>query len=274
MPGHTLDVPPQVLPPTPPPKVYRRDAQEPAGSCSATSMPVSVFLRVTLASTQDDSPSSPDTENESEAYVLSSYGDLSFTEGFMISSTGDTSPPVVDPIQPKHARPRFRLKVRRPPMPKRRLSYVYAGGPFTGSVDRRTEDGKWPGSPDPFRNSPRHQHQPLVSPLSSPNKFAQVTTPQETSLQRGSDVSIPCPKSPQGSLVNITQKGSELPKNANPAKRGPDRQAVPHGSSSSSPTASSVIPAQPKSQQEKPTSGGGGWRTRLPPRLPLPKWDM
>ncbi|KAI6009878.1 hypothetical protein EDC04DRAFT_3095085 [Pisolithus marmoratus] len=236
-------------------------------------MPVSMSLTVT--STQDDTPSSSssDTEHESEEYVLSSFGDLSFTEGFIISSTEDASPPAIDPIQPKHARPRFRLKVRRPAMPKRRLSYVYAGGPFTGSVDRRTEDGEWPGSPDPFKSSPRHQHQPLVSPLSSPNNLVQDIIHQDSSFQCGVGVPVSCPKSPQGSVVHIPHKRSEQPCKITLAKGEADRQTASDGSSSSLP----VTPengTQPKSDQEKPASGGGGWRTRLPPRLPLPKWDV
>ena len=56
-------------------------------------------------------------------------------------------------LQPKlpYVRPRFHLKVRRPPMPKRRPSYVNVGVSLTGSVDTRT-DGNRPGSPDPFGN--------------------------------------------------------------------------------------------------------------------------
>lgn len=273
MPGLTLHVPPQVFPPTPPPKVSGRDREGLAASSSATSMPASPPL-ITI-STQDDTPSSssPDAEHDSEEHVLSSYGDLSFTEGFIISPTEDSSPSVVDPIQPRHVRPRLRLKVRRPPMPKRRLSYVYAGGPFTGSVDRRTEDGEWPGSPDPFRDSPRHQHQPLISPLSSPKDFVLDTTLQESSLQRDVGVSAACPKSPRASVGHIAQKGSEQPSEVRPANGGTDRQTVSDSPSPGS-LATSVNRAQPKSHQEKPASGGGGWRTRLPPRPPLPKWDM
>ncbi|KAI6125523.1 hypothetical protein EV401DRAFT_2068269 [Pisolithus croceorrhizus] len=273
MPGLTLHVPPQVFPPTPPPKVAGRDEEEPATSISATSMPVSSPL--IIISTEDDRPSSssPDAEHESEEHVLSSYGDLSFTEGFIISPTEGSSPPVVDPIRPKHARPRLRLKVQRPPMPKRRLSYVYAGSPFTGSVDRRAEDGEWPGSPDPFRNSPRHQHQPLVSPLSSPREFVQDTPSQESSLQRAVNVSVSCLKSPRGSVAHIAPKGSEQPSEISPANGETDRQTVSDSSSPSSPM-TSANGAQPKPHQEKPVSSGGGWRTRLPPRLPLPKWDI
>ncbi|KAI5988045.1 hypothetical protein EDD15DRAFT_2199218 [Pisolithus albus] len=271
MPGLTLHVPPQVFPPTPPPKVSGRDREEIAASSLATPMPVS--SPVITVSTQDDTPSSlsPDAEPDSEEHVLSSYGDLSFTEGFILSPTEASSPAVVDPIQPRHVRPRLRLKVRRPPMPKRRLSYVYAGGPFTGSVDRRTEDGEWPGSPDPFRDSPRHQHQPLVSPLSSPKDFVLVT--QESGPQRGVDVSVACLKSPQISVGHIAQKGSEQTSEVSPANGGADRQTISDSSSPSSPVIS-VSREQPKPHQEKPASGGGGWRTRLPPRPPLPKWDV
>lgn len=66
---------------------------------------------------------SPDdaSNTKTEADTLSSYGDLSFSEGFIISSTEDSREPVGEQIQPS-PRPRFRLKLRRPPMPKRRMS--------------------------------------------------------------------------------------------------------------------------------------------------------
>ena len=85
-----------------------------------------------------------------DEYTLSAYGDISLSEVIVppLPPPTHTSP---DPLQPRLPQPRLRLKVRRPPMPKRRSSYTYFPGPLplTGGMD---PDERWPGSPRPFVN--------------------------------------------------------------------------------------------------------------------------
>jgi hypothetical protein len=88
-----------------------------------------------------------------EEHTLSAYGDLSLSEDFItppsdpLSESGHTSL-----LHPKSiSRPRLRLKVRRPPMPKRRLSYIHVGGPLSYSKDIERAR-QWPGSPSPIEN--------------------------------------------------------------------------------------------------------------------------
>jgi len=140
--------------PTPPPKPLNE------GRYHLVAVPVpqdSISRATSATSSGKNASSSQDEDPELEQHTLSSYGDLSFSDGFILSSDDPDPPqPAVEAIQPKfpYARPRFRLKVRRPPMPKRRLSYAHAGAPLSGAVDRKTEDGNWPGSPRNVCSSP------------------------------------------------------------------------------------------------------------------------
>lgn len=142
------------LQPTPPPNRLNEERHR----LVAVSVPPDSMCRATSASSSgENASSSQDEDPELEQHTLSSYGDLSFSDGFILSSDDPDPPqPAVEAIQPKlpYARPRFRLKVRRPQMPKRRLSYVHAGAPFPGTVNRKIEDGNWPGSPRNVCSSP------------------------------------------------------------------------------------------------------------------------
>ncbi|KIM63908.1 hypothetical protein SCLCIDRAFT_1213703 [Scleroderma citrinum Foug A] len=128
-------------------------------------------------------------------------------------------------------------------MPKRRLSYVHAGAPLPGTVNRKIEDGNWPGSP---RNSLRNQHQPLVLPLHEPS----------------------CPKT-SGLAVVVNSIASKAPDQKCTSGKG-ERVDLPQ--TLPGPPVASVA-EQPRPPQEKSNSGAKGWRMRLPPRPPLPKWD-
>ncbi|KAL4071343.1 hypothetical protein V8B97DRAFT_2007306 [Scleroderma yunnanense] len=263
--GLTLDVPPQVLPPSPPPKHVGREGDEFRTLLLAHFPLCSVSRSATSATSSSDSPSSSvDADPELEQHTLSSYGDLSFSDGFIISSD-DPDPPQSTPeaLQPKipYARPRFRLKVRRPPMPKRKLSYVPVGLPFPGTVNRKSENGDWPGYPDPFENSPLNQYQPLISPL--------VTSASDTERKKSPVLHEHSRLKTSGLAIVAKSTASKDPdhKNTSAGSGGNSlKQDLP---------ASSVAPAaeQPKPSQEK-SNPGGGWRTRLPPRPPLPKWDI
>ncbi|KAF9237869.1 hypothetical protein BU15DRAFT_62887 [Melanogaster broomeanus] len=121
----------------------------------------------TLPSESDSNYSSEDNSDHSsdastygsrngeseEEHTLSAYGDLSFSEDVVappsqpLSTSGHASP-----LQPKSApRPHLRLKVRRPPMPKRRLSFIHVGGPLHHSSEQERAK-QWPGSPTPIEN--------------------------------------------------------------------------------------------------------------------------
>lgn len=79
-------------------------------------------------------------EKAEDEYTLSAYGDISLGE---ISDFGE--------LQSKIPQHHLRLKVRRPPMPKRRLNHVYVPDPlpYTGGI---ASDERWPGSPRPTVN--------------------------------------------------------------------------------------------------------------------------
>ena len=91
-------------------------------------------------------PQSGEAEDE---YTLSAYGDISLSEVIVPPLPAPTHPS--PPLLPRVPQPRLRLKVRRPPMPGRRLSYTYIVDPLphSGGMD---PDERWPGSPRPFAN--------------------------------------------------------------------------------------------------------------------------
>ncbi|KAG1716223.1 hypothetical protein ID866_963 [Astraeus odoratus] len=271
MPARTLDVPVQVLPATPPPKFHGKVSEKRSIRCS-------------LPETTSCKPGPPlietkslaEAEAEGEAHTLSSYGDLSFSDGFIISSYDDSPGPVVEPIQPKPSstRPRFRLKVRRPPMPKRRLSYVHVGAPFLINLDRQLEDVDRPGSPDPLRNSQHHHHhQPLLSPHFIPSSSPSGRTGAEVNSNASSTAQCSLAHTPIPAVTRDLPLLAPSKHEPSSHKKSSDEQLVCPSSDGSGSTP--PLPSQkPKPEKEKPRSGGGGWRTRLPPRLPLPKWDI
>lgn len=216
MPCIALEVPSQFLPATPPPKRFATKCDE------QISHPSSLLF------------SPDDTSNtKTEADTLSSYGDLSFSEGFIISSTEDSREPVGEQIQPS-PRPRFRLKLRRPPMPKRRMSNLR--DPLVGKPSELSRCGIRDAFKDPLP-FPRFPSSNRDIALAKTNKlggdFLQSRSPAESS-------------------------GKEVF-----SHRQASTEGLPSGSA-----AATVEQHKPTPQQEKPG------RMRLPPRSPLPRWDV
>lgn len=85
-------------------------------------------------------------EEAEDEHTLSAYGDISLSE---IIVPPLPAPTHLSPMEPRNPQPRLRLKVRRPPMPKRRSSYAYMPDPlpYTGGLD---PDDRWSGSPRPL----------------------------------------------------------------------------------------------------------------------------
>ncbi|KIJ66060.1 hypothetical protein HYDPIDRAFT_166992 [Hydnomerulius pinastri MD-312] len=300
MPGLTLTLPSQVLPDTPPPKKYStltdviptrciapsssRCELQFAFSSTANSTSESESDsdsssgdHCTTASISDATDTSREESSEAEEHTLSAYGDLSLSEDIIVPSADFAS----SPIQPKRAsRTRLRLKVRRPPMPKRRLSYVHVGGPMAVDGETHSFDGDWPGSPSPVGDSsPWHQHQPLVLPPtasgseSSIGKLVEGLMPHSPSIRLCPSQGSPA-KGPVGLPQEVAKHTAGGSKSVN-AQHAAHKAAAPTQSPTSTPT--SPLPAEQIKAtvpQDKPHSGGGGWRTRLPPRLPIPKWDV
>ncbi|KAF9222458.1 hypothetical protein BS17DRAFT_190161 [Gyrodon lividus] len=302
MPGLTLTPPMQIPPHTPPPKkttastdVKTIHALAPSKSCCEVDLVMSLPRNATPASESDSDSSSeyyspPDGESE-EAHTLSAYGDLSISENFVASPSEPLSESGnVSPLHPKSLpRPRLRLKVRRPPMPKRRLSYIHIGGPLPYSGDNDTA-GQWPGSPSPIENgSPWHRHQPLVSPLPLDSPRVQRDKPAskpgsslekliEGLMPRSASIRLSQPNSPATGAVGLPQDTNEQIRSG--GERRNSREAAGQEAPLMQylqPTPASAVAVEqtkPALSQDKPKSGGGGWRTRLPPRLPIPKWDL
>lgn len=91
-------------------------------------------------------PQSGEAEDE---YTISAYGDISLSEVIVPPLPASTRSGSI-PLRPKVSQPRLRLKVQRPPMPRRRLSYYVPDPlPHTGGLESGED---WPGSPRPIAN--------------------------------------------------------------------------------------------------------------------------
>lgn len=106
----------------------------------------SIYLQSTIDHDYDTTQSG---EAEDE-YTLSAYGDMSLGE-ITVPPLPPPTHPSPGPLHPRFPQPRLRLKVRRPPMPKRRISYIYIEDPPPHSGGMDPDEG-WPGSPRPFAN--------------------------------------------------------------------------------------------------------------------------
>ncbi|KAH7883317.1 hypothetical protein F5I97DRAFT_225652 [Phlebopus sp. FC_14] len=280
MPGITLSVPSNVLPDTPPPKnsapfVDVKPARTLAPSKSHTEVDFAFSLSrgVSPPPVSDSQPSAPDhvippstikvstniedADDDTEEHTLSAYGDLSLSEDLM-----GPSPPI-SAIQKKGPRPRLRLKVRRPPMPKRRLSYVHAGGGTT-PVSGELVGAPWPGSPSPIcPHTPLHQHQPLISPLS-----AEIQSPGKSGSNSDSSIE----KLVNGLMPRLPS--IRFPVGKSNAEGMVDRPPSPRSSYGPKVAQTTEQTKQMEPRGERGSGRGGGWRTRLPPRPPIPKWDL
>lgn len=224
-----------------------------------------------------------------DEYTLTAYGDISLGEVTLppLPAPKHSSP---SPLQLKYPQPRLRLKVRRPPMPKRRTSYIYVPDPlpYTGGMD---PDERWPGSPRPIarvslsayvyfyrshplsiptQNQPWVEHQPLVYPLpvEPTTPRTQKTKPAKNGgsslgklfdelIPRSPSIRLSPPGSPASHALSLPQEEK------NGIRQGWDPAAKP--------PPSSPTPATPPRQDK---SKEAPWRIRLPPRLPIPKWDV
>lgn len=237
----------------------------------------------------DTNSTVPRSGEADDEYTISAYGDISLSE-VMVPSLLPPTRPNADVFQSANPYPRLRLKVQRPPTPKRRPSYNYITDSLarSGSMDF---DERWPGSPRPIKNvsslirvvsfccSPTSQdqswlqHQPLVSPLSidSPNPHTQgskSTRNGGASLERLVDELLPHspsirlspPGSPASQAIGLPQEGQ---------KGGIKKDRLRVNDVQAKQSRYKPVPTSaPAPLQEKP------WRTRLPPRPPIPKWDM
>ncbi|KAH7906632.1 hypothetical protein BJ138DRAFT_1162212 [Hygrophoropsis aurantiaca] len=223
-----------------------------------------------------------DTKNSDldEEHTLVAFGDISLTDDTEVVEKECNSPTEI--LRPVTSIPRLRLKVKRPPMPKKRTS-----------VQRSSPDGS-PKSPRGIFDNPWSP--PPATPLSPKTDFAVfmnalMSSPRSPSANTGSTASSPPPQDKQEPQDNrpvqiidppISHSPSRppLPKlkipPTPPPKVLPDhpqkRGEAPSSKSLDSPLkevtnaipAKVVAPAPPKPEK--------GFR-RLPPRLPIPKWD-
>ena len=254
----------------------------------------SIHLQITTDRDDDAVSAVPQGGEAEDEYTLSAYGDISLSE-VIVPPLPPPTPPSSGPLQPKCSPPRLRLKVRRPPMPKRRLGYTYIPDPLphSGGMD---PDERWPGSPRSFANvsssviyplchslslripsqgPPWLQHQPLVSPLSvdpttSRTQGDRPVKKGGSSLEKLFDELVP--RSPS---IRLSPPGSptsqvlSLPRDRFEQKSGVRQGRDVSGTDDTVKVSqSSATPAR----QDQPKEAA--WRTRLPPRLPIPKWDV
>ncbi|KIK96339.1 hypothetical protein PAXRUDRAFT_10878 [Paxillus rubicundulus Ve08.2h10] len=306
MPCVTLTPPSQMLPDTPPPNKTAAFADikptctlAPSKSRCERVLVFSLSLDATPPSEPGCNASFEGRSNDTldarasgepeEEHTLSAYGDLSLSEDFITPPSDSLSESEhVSPLQPNSvSRPRLRLKVRRPPMPKRRLSYIHVGGPLSYSRDIESAR-QWPGSPSPIEiGSPWHQHQPLVSPLplgsprverdkTASNSGSSVEKLVDGLMPHSPSIRLSPPGSPSTAAIKLPQRTNEpiSGDGGRPNIRGVADKATASTRPSQGQGAVAVKHTKPAVSQDKPQSGGGGWRTRLPPRLPIPKWDV
>ena len=128
----------------------------------------------------------------------------------------------------------------------------------------------------PPQSPPWLQHQPLVSPLpvditTSRTKGNKAVKNGGSSLEKLFDELVPRSPSirlsPPGSPAN---QALSLPQETHEQKSGVRRarDALEADDAAKLPQS----PPTPTPWQDKPKEAA--WRTRLPPRLPIPKWDM
>ncbi|KAI9568886.1 hypothetical protein HD554DRAFT_2096478 [Boletus coccyginus] len=285
--GIVLTPPTQVLPDTPAPKkTLGLQNTQPKHTATPTHElellfspperhPAIPSIHLQIATDRDDDAVSAVPQGEDE-YTLSAYGDISLSEVIVPPLPAPTAP-TAGLLQPRCPPPRLRLKVRRPPMPKRRLSYTYIPDPLPHS-EGMDPDERWPGSPRPFANSPPWlQRQPLVSPLSVDPTTSQ-TQPENrpvkkggSSLERLFDELVP--RSPS---IRLSPPGSPASQALGlPRERFEQKSSVREGRDVSETDDTVKVPqtsGTPAPLQGQPKEAA--WRTRLPPRLPIPKWDI
>ncbi|KAF8552952.1 hypothetical protein OG21DRAFT_1318896 [Imleria badia] len=280
--GPALTPPTQALPDTPAPKktsgvskVQPRQTSAPAHELELLFSPLAPHTAIPSIRFQSATDHNRDAvsavQNSGEAedeYTLSAYGDISLSEVVVppLPAPAHTSH---GPMQSRSPQPRLRLKVQRPPMPKRRTSYTYFPDPLphSGGMD---PDERWPGSPRPFADSPPWlQHQPLVSPLpvdptTSRTQRNKPVKNSGSSLEKLFDDLVPAspsirlspPGSPASQALSLPQETHEQKRGVRNAVKADDAAKLP--------------PSSPTPAPRKEVA----WRTRLPPRLPIPKWDM
>ncbi|KAG9312212.1 hypothetical protein JVU11DRAFT_7510 [Chiua virens] len=208
-------------------------------------------------SDSDADPSVPESGEVEEDHTLSGYGDIPFSDVILPSSSTSLGPSPSS-LQLRFPPPRPRLRLRRP-RPRRRTSYTYVRDPLplTKGLDHGDPS---PGSPR-FPNH-RHQHQPLVSPLHNPPPGSRISNENmpvdnnDSSVERL--VNELLPSSPS---IRLSPPGSpKLSQESRDQKDGAQKLLSPSPAPASTP------------RQNKPKPAP--WRTRLPPRPPIPKWDI
>jgi hypothetical protein len=110
----------------------------------------SIYIQSTIDHDCDAISALPQSGEAEDEYTLSAYGDISLSE-IIVPPLPPPTHPSPGPLEPRFPQPRLRLKVRRPPMPKRRISYIYIADPLAHSGGH-APDERWPGSPRPFAN--------------------------------------------------------------------------------------------------------------------------
>ncbi|KAH0829077.1 hypothetical protein J3R83DRAFT_2538 [Lanmaoa asiatica] len=154
--GTTLTPSTQTLPDTPAPKRTFGHPDVQTDQISATTQSghalfsppaphtATPSIHLQSATDYDSDANSAVPQSVEDEYTLSAYGDISLSEVVVPPLPAPTRPSP-GPLQPGIPQPRLRLKVQRPPMPKRRLSY-YAPDPMPHSGGMKPDE-HWPCSP-------------------------------------------------------------------------------------------------------------------------------
>ncbi|KAG9312197.1 hypothetical protein JVU11DRAFT_7495 [Chiua virens] len=140
---------------------HRPDPLFPPPSPYAAMLPIQFKI---VTDSDSDTESMVQSEDEKDEYTLSGYGDISLSRVIISPSQSPTSTsPNASLLQSRFPLPNLRLKVQRPPMPKRRSCFRYFRDPLPYSGGLDPED-RWPDSPRPIAKNQRWNRHHLVSP--------------------------------------------------------------------------------------------------------------
>ncbi|KAG8220431.1 hypothetical protein J3R82DRAFT_3125 [Butyriboletus roseoflavus] len=240
-------------------------------------VPYTATTSIQSQSTADhDFDANPAVQRSGEAedeYVISAYGDISLSD-IIVPPLSAPTHSGFEPLQPIVPQPRLRLRVQRPPMPKRRPSYYVPDPmPHSGGLE---PDEYWPGNPRLIADGLAWvQHQPLVSPLpvdplNSRTEENKPVKKSGSSLEKIFDDLLPRPPS-----IRLSPPGSPASQALSlPQEIYEQRSGVQQGRKPLESDNAAELPQFPPAPAPPHKSKPAPWRTRLPPRLPIPKWDM
>ncbi|KAH7921023.1 hypothetical protein BV22DRAFT_1198513 [Leucogyrophana mollusca] len=211
------------------------------------------FAHIELDACSDSHSSG--TDSGDEEHTITAFGDISLTDEYDTPTDGYSHQ--VEILRPLHTKPRLRLKVKRPPFPKKRTNIQRTSGDWSPKSPCGIFDRPW-SSPPVSPLSPKADFAAFVETLKSPYRHVGATKPTVPSKQQ-----------------EDSPYSEDVPPRNQDLSCATDTPADPSLHKATDAPATEVINGlHPKITATPPPKPTEKSFRRLPPRLPIPKWDQ